>query len=56
MKALTTYIENHKESFYQRTHRILKIPSVSADSAYNQDVLNTAECYKNSLEKAGCEL
>jgi len=56
MKALTTYIENHKNRFIDELVELLKIPSVSADSAYNQDVLNTAEFVKKSLEKAGCEL
>ena len=52
MKALTTYIENHKNRFIDELVELLKIPSVSADSAYNQDVLNTAEFVKKSLEKA----
>ncbi len=56
MKALTNYIENHKNRFIDELVELLKIPSVSADSAYNQDVLNTAEFVKKSLEKAGCEL
>ena len=55
MKALTTYIENHKNRFIDELVELLKIPSVSADSAYNQDVLNTAEFVKKSLEKAGCD-
>ena len=56
MQEVTTYIENHKNRFIDELVELLKIPSVSADSAYNQDVLNTAEFVKKSLEKAGCEL
>ena len=55
MKDVTTYIENHKNRFIDELIELLKIPSVSADSAYNQDVLNTADFVKKSLEKAGCD-
>jgi hypothetical protein len=33
----------------------LKIPSVSADTAYSQDVIDTSEAVKLSLEQAGCD-
>jgi acetylornithine deacetylase/succinyl-diaminopimelate desuccinylase-like protein len=33
----------------------LKIPSISADSAYKQDVLKTADAVKAKLQEAGCE-
>tara|TARA_B110001469_G_scaffold125369_1_gene140652 strand:+ start:865 stop:2253 length:1389 start_codon:yes stop_codon:yes gene_type:complete len=55
MKDVTTYIKNHKNRFIDELIELLKIPSVSADSAYNQDVLNTADFVKKSLEKAGCD-
>ena len=55
MKDVTSYIENHKNRFIDELIELLKIPSVSADSAYNQDVLNTADFVKKSLEKAGCD-
>ena len=55
MQEVTTYIENHKNRFIDELIELLKIPSVSADSAYQQDVLNTADFVKKSLEKAGCD-
>ena len=55
MQEITTYIENHKNRFIEELIELLKIPSVSADSAYHQDVLNTADFVKKSLEKAGCD-
>ena len=55
MQEVTTYIENHKNLFIDELIELLKIPSVSADSAYHQDVLNTADFVKKSLEKAGCD-
>ncbi|ARV06566.1 peptidase dimerization domain protein [Polaribacter sp. SA4-10] len=56
MKNIKTYIETHKNRFIDELIQILKIPSVSADSAYKKDVLLTADFVKKSLEKAGCDL
>lgn len=55
MQEITTYIENHKNRFIVELIELLKIPSVSADSEFQQDVLNTADFVKKSLEKAGCD-
>lgn len=55
MSDVKNYIQEHKDRFIQELMELLKIPSVSADSAYNQDVLNTASAVKESLEKAGCD-
>ena len=54
MKNRQSYIENNKDRFIQELIDLLKMPSVSADPAFNQDVLNTADAVKASLEKAGC--
>ncbi len=50
------YINQNKERFVSELIDLLKIPSVSADPAYKQDVLKTAEAVKESLLKAGCSL
>ena len=55
MSDIKNYIENNKDRFINELVDLLKIPSVSADSAFTQDVLNTADAVKNSLEKAGCD-
>jgi acetylornithine deacetylase/succinyl-diaminopimelate desuccinylase-like protein len=55
MSDIKSYIQNNKDRFINELIELLKIPSVSADSAFNQDVLNTATAVKNSLEKAGCD-
>ena len=55
MESIQSYIDKNKQRFIDELIDLLKIPSVSADPAYNQDVLNTAEAVKNSLEKAGCD-
>ena len=55
MQNVKDYIAQHKDRFINELIDLLKIPSVSADPAYNQDVLNTADTIKESLEKAGCD-
>ncbi|WP_299161083.1 dipeptidase [uncultured Tenacibaculum sp.] len=55
MQNVKEYIAQHKDRFINELIDLLKIPSVSADPAYNQDVLNTADAVKSSLEKAGCD-
>ncbi len=55
MQNVKEYISQHKDRFVNELIDLLKIPSVSADPAYNQDVLNTADAVKESLEKAGCD-
>ncbi len=56
MNNIKEYINTNKQRFIDELIELLKIPSVSADSAYSQDVIDTAEAVKNSLEKAGCDL
>ena len=55
MKNTKSYIDANKDRFLNELIELLKIPSVSADSAYKNDVLKTADEIKNSLEKAGCD-
>ncbi|HLV92286.1 MAG TPA: dipeptidase [Aequorivita sp.] len=56
MKSAKPYIEQNKQRFLDELIELLKIPSISADSAYKQDILKTAEAVKIQLEKAGCDL
>ncbi|GGA78596.1 hypothetical protein GCM10008015_19150 [Flavobacterium palustre] len=55
MENINNYIQQNKERFINELIELLKIPSVSADSAYSQDVIDTSEAVKISLEKAGCD-
>ncbi|WP_165749102.1 dipeptidase [Cellulophaga sp. Z1A5H] len=55
MEAIKNYISEHKERFISELIDLLKIPSVSADTAFTQDVLDTAEAVKNALTAAGCD-
>ena len=55
MNHIKSYISEHKDRFLNELIELLKIPSISADSAYKNDVLKTADAIKISLEKAGCD-
>jgi len=55
MDNLKAYVQQHKERFINELIEILKIPSISADSAFSQDVIDMSEAIKTSLENAGCD-
>ncbi len=55
MSEIKKYIETHKNRFLNELIELLKIPSVSADPAYNADVRKTAEAVKQSLIDAGVD-
>ena len=55
MQSIQSYISDNKDRFLNELIDLLKIPSISADSAYKDDVLKTARVIKTSLEKAGCD-
>ncbi len=55
MKNIKSYIDQHKDRFIDELFDLLRIPSISADTAYEKDVLKTADAVKTALEKAGCD-
>ena len=55
MSNIKRYVEEHRERFVNELVELLKIPSISADSAYKKDIIKTAEAVKEKLEEAGCE-
>jgi acetylornithine deacetylase/succinyl-diaminopimelate desuccinylase-like protein len=55
MTDISKYVQTHKDRFLNELITLLKIPSISADSAYKADVLKTAEAVKDSLMQAGCD-
>lgn len=50
------FVQENKDRLIDELIELLKMPSISADSAYSQYVINTAEAVKESLEKAGCDI
>ncbi len=55
MEDLNDYIGKNKERFLNELFELLKIPSVSADPVFSQDVFNAAQKVKELLEQAGLE-
>jgi acetylornithine deacetylase/succinyl-diaminopimelate desuccinylase-like protein len=55
MNTIKAYVQEHKDRFIKELIELLKIPSVSADPAFHQDIINTAQAVKASLGKAGCD-
>ncbi|GLB48643.1 dipeptidase [Neptunitalea lumnitzerae] len=56
MENIASYIREHKSRFIDELIDLLRIPSVSADSAYSQDVWNTAKKVEEKLKEAGCDV
>ncbi|MFD2563144.1 dipeptidase [Aquimarina rubra] len=56
MQNTKSYVQEHKDRFINELVELLKIPSISADSAYEKDVIKTADEVKKSLENAGCDI
>jgi acetylornithine deacetylase/succinyl-diaminopimelate desuccinylase-like protein len=52
---INEYINSHKQRFLDELFELLRIPSVSADPTYKNDVINTADAVASSLKKAGAD-
>jgi acetylornithine deacetylase/succinyl-diaminopimelate desuccinylase-like protein len=55
MSEINNYISENKERFLDELFGLLRVPSISADSAYNADVAKTAEIVKTRLVEAGAD-
>lgn len=55
MQKTQEYIEKHKQRFLDELFELLRIPSISADPKYKDDVLRCAEFVATSLREAGCD-
>jgi acetylornithine deacetylase/succinyl-diaminopimelate desuccinylase-like protein len=56
MSIIKSYVQENKEHFVNELIELLKIPSISADPAYKDDIIKTAKAVKTSLENAGCKI
>lgn len=52
---ITNYIEKHKDRFINELFELLRIPSVSADPNFKNDVFKTADAVKEKLVAAGAD-
>lgn len=55
MKSAKDYIEQNKDRFLDELIDLLKIPSISADSAYKEEVAKAAKVVEERLKEAGCD-
>ncbi len=55
MQTVKNYNEENKERYLEELLDLLRIPSISADPAYKQDVLKTAKFVAGALKKAGAK-
>lgn len=55
MSQIKNYVEEHKDRFINELFELLRIPSVSADPKFKEDVFKTAEAVKVSLIAAGAD-
>ena len=55
MSSTKTYIETNKDRFISELIELLRIPSVSADPKYKNDVLRTADAVRDKLAAAGAD-
>ncbi len=55
MQVWNEYLAQNKQRFLDELLELLRIPSVSADSKYKQDVARCAEAVKEAMLNAGCD-
>ncbi len=55
MQIWNDYLAQHKDRFLKELLALLRIPSISADSAYKADVAHCAEAVQQSLLNAGVD-
>lgn len=56
MEAVQNYINANKQRYLDELFDLLRIPSISADEKYKQDVHHTAEAVATHLKKAGMDI
>ena len=55
MEHINNYINENKDRFINELIDLLKIPSISADPAYSDDVLNCADVVAKAMTDAGAD-
>ena len=56
MEDVKKYIESNKDRFTEELFGLIRIPSISSESARKDDMMRAAEYWKESLLKAGADL
>lgn len=55
MEQVKNYIEQNKERFLEELFGLIRIPSISSETAHKEDMMRAAEYWKESLLKAGAD-
>ena len=55
MEKVKRYIDEHRERFVEELFSLLRIPSISADSAHRGDMVRCAEHLRDALLSAGAD-
>ena len=55
MENIKQYIENNKQRFLEELFELIRIPSISSLTEHKDDMVRTAEKYKENLLAAGCD-
>ena len=55
MADIKAIIDNNKDRYLNELIDLLKIPSISADKDYKEDVIKTAEAVQKALDQAGVQ-
>ncbi len=55
MEHVKKYIEENKERFLEELFGLIRIPSISSETEHKDDMLKTAEYWKESILKAGAD-
>ncbi len=55
MKVTDKYIDENKDRFLEELFELIRIPSISSESAHKQDMIRCAECWRDNLLKAGAD-
>ena len=56
MASLEAYLEQHRDKFEEDLFELLKIPSVSADSAYQEDMARAGQWLADHFQQLGFEV
>ena len=55
MQITNNYIEANKERFLEELFGLIRIPSISSESAHKPDMIKAADYWRDSILKAGAD-
>ncbi len=55
MEEVKNYIQQNRERFLEELYGLIRIPSISSETAHKEDMLKAAEYWKETLLKAGAD-